>query len=86
MSAQKVTIQGRRHGAGPIHDFRSNYPRRIVVARTPIGWNRCARCGREHRIWMTDDHTWLRVPREWRGERICVRCFRVLAPRKRAGR
>ena len=60
-----------------IHRFRSDFPPRFVVQNTDVVWNACDVCGREHRIWMTGDATWARLPtKKLRRARICVGCFR----------
>lgn len=64
---------------GPrVHRLVRTFPERIVVTNTTIGWNKCAKCKREHRVWMTENKIWRRLPRWWRKERLCTRCFRKL--------
>lgn len=79
---QTVVIEGERKGAGPIHRFESDYPRRIVVCRLPRGWMVCDRCQRDFRVWMTDDPLWTRLPPERHGALLCTRCFRDLVPKR----
>ena len=62
-----------------IHKRANNHPERLVVAYTSKGWNRCELCGREHRIWITDDAMWKRLPRRLRSARLCTRCYRAEA-------
>lgn len=52
------------------------WPVRYVVKDSHVGWNECALCKREHRVWMTNDDTWRMLPRALRRLRLCVRCFR----------
>lgn len=48
-----------------VHDFWVDWPRRLVVREDyPSGWNACEICGTEHKIWVTDDHVWARLPKK----------------------
>jgi hypothetical protein len=64
--------------SSPIHRVVERFPRRIVVARVSHGWNVCNLCLREHRVWMTEDSTWRRLPRRFRKELMCTHCFRKI--------
>lgn len=86
-----VRIHGKRCGAGPIHDFHTDYPRRIEVTprvkmRTAsgadVGLNSCNHCRQKYRIWMTDDATWEKLPLELHNTQLCVPCFKSLVPER----
>ena len=64
-----------------IHLRMSNWPERLVVVRTPKGWNECELCGREHRIWIVEDKVWDKLLRRLRSARLCVKCYRREARR-----
>lgn len=66
-------------GSG-IHRF-ARRPDRFVVCNIDVGWNACELCVREHRVWMTADRTWNRLPVRHRNKRLCTRCFRRVSAR-----
>jgi len=64
-----------------IHRRVGNWPERLVVVKTPKGWNVCELCCREHRIWVVEDDVWKKLPRRLRSARLCVKCYRREARR-----
>lgn len=90
MTAPTIMIDGRPFDGRPpsrlertIHRWHADWPPRYVVSLPcETGWNACELCGREHRIWLTDDMHWVLELPEWmRGLRLCVGCFRKHARR-----
>ncbi len=77
-SVHTVVIQGRSTtGTRGTHRFEAGFPRRIVVlSHMSVGWNTCAFCDRQYRVWMTDDAIWKMLPRRMRRLTLCTRCFR----------
>lgn len=66
------------HWRDNIHRHETNWPERLVVYNTEVGWEVCELCGKEHRIWIVPDKVWKKLPRRLRrrGLRVCTRCFR----------
>lgn len=62
----------------PIHRL-AHRPLRFVVCNIDTGWNVCEMCGREHRVWVTTDADWKRLPVRQRRKHLCTYCFRRLA-------
>jgi hypothetical protein len=69
------TFNPSRYGKSIHRRETRTYPTRYVVIG-PTGWNLCENCGREHRVWITDDRTWAKLWPAWRGMRLCAGCFR----------
>jgi hypothetical protein len=74
--ASGVVISGQRWGHSPIHGFKKDWPPRIVVENTDVGWMTCEICSREFRLWMTDDAIWNLLPQDLNRSLLCTRCFR----------
>jgi hypothetical protein len=64
-----------------IHRRVGNWPERLVVVKTPKGWERCDLCDQEHRIWIVEDGAWDKLPPRLRTKRLCVKCYRREATR-----
>jgi hypothetical protein len=75
-----IVVSGAPFPRSRLHRFEPDWPPRFVVQNTDVGWNVCELCEKDHRLWMTDDSIWKRLPKKLRGLRICTKCFREHLP------
>lgn len=80
MKARTIAELSARFSGSGVHRLVTEPgPLRFVVTNTHIGWNHCDRCTRQHRVWVTTVPLWELLPRVYRKDLLCTRCYRELA-------
>jgi hypothetical protein len=84
---RRITLNPEAH-----HEFEESWPPRVLIDfrsqmerhnGTPSQiLDTCARCGHEHRVWLTRDSIWRLVGKAWCKKRLCVECFKVVSAKK----